>query len=431
MKRIPNLHWWIAALLGAAAALAYVDRQTLPMVVGEIQKTIPISDQQYGDLQFAFFLAYGIMYAGAGKISDVLGTRWGYFLVIVWWSAANVMQGTVSSVLGLGVGLFLLGFGEGGCFPAGAKAISEWFSAKDRSLAFGIFNSGSGIGAAIAPPLIAAIVLHLQWRWVFFITGASGFVWSMLWLMLYRTPAQHKGLTDRERMYLADVLPASPAAAPRITWLDLFRYRQTWGLVVAKFLSDAAWFFMIAWLPKYLLDVRKLNIKSIGYYAWIPYALAALGSFVGGWLSSYLIRKAVSLDRSRKICLGISAACLPLSLLITISPLSVCIVFFSLAMFGHQSWSAILQTLPTDLFPSSIVGSVAGLQGAAGAFGGMLFNPVVGALLTRYHSYTLVFRIAGLLHPLSFVVILLFVRRIGPVVGIPSRPFRRTQFADR
>jgi MFS transporter, ACS family, hexuronate transporter len=421
MKRNPNLHWWIAGLLATASALAYVDRQTLPLVVGVVQKTIPISDQQYGNLQFAFLLAYGIMYAGAGKITDVLGARWGYFVVIVWWSAANLMQGTVSSVLGLGVGLFLLGIGEGGCFPAGAKAISEWFTAKDRSLAFGIFNAGSGAGAALAPPFIAAIVLHLQWRWVFFITGTSGFVWAAFWLALYRTPSQHKGLTGQERSYLAEVVPASPAAAPRIAWLDLFRFRQTWALVIARFLGDAAWFFLIFWLPKYLLDVRHLNIKSLGYYAWIPYALAALGSLMGGWLSSYLIRKTVSLDRSRKICLGISAACLPLSLLISISPLSICIAFFSLAMFGHQSWSTILQTLTTDLFPSATVGSIAGLLGAAGAFGGMTFNPIVGALLTRYHSYTLVFQIAGLMHPLSFLIILLFVRRIEPVVApIPS-----------
>lgn len=415
MKRIPNLRWWIAGLLSAASALAYVDRQTLPLVVGEIQKTIPISNQQYGDLQFAFLLAYGIMYAGAGKITDVLGTRWGYFAIMVWWSAANLMQGTISSVFGLGVGLFLLGFGEGGCFPAGAKAISEWFSAKDRSLVFGIFNAGSGLGATFAPPLIAAIVLLLRWRWVFLLTGVTGFVWAVIWLTLYRTPARNKLLTESERAYLADVVPASPATVQRIAWLDLFRYRQVWGLVIAKFLSDSAWFFFIFWLPKYLSDKRGLNIRLLGYYAWIPYALAALGSLAGGWLSTHLIRKAVSLDRSRKICLAVSAACLPLSLLITTSPLSICIVFFSLAMFGHQSWSTIVQTLPTDLFPSSMVGSVAGLMGAAGAFGGMLFNPVVGALLTRYHSYTHVFQIAGLMHPLSFVVILLVVRRIAPV----------------
>ena len=415
-KQIPNLRWWIATLLASASALAYVDRQTLPVVIGEIQKTIPITDQQYGNLQFMFLLAYGIMYAVGGKLTDVFGARWGFFAIIVWWSAANLMQGTVSSVYGLGCGLFLLGIGEGGCFPTAAKAISEWFPTRERSLAFGIFNAGSGLGATLAPPFIAAIVLGLNWRWVFFITGAMGFVWAACWLALYRPPALHKYISASERNYLAEALPAVSIAAPRISWTDLFHFRQIWGLVTARFLSDSAWFFLIFWLPKYLSDVRHLNIKSIGYYAWIPYAMASLGSLLGGWFSSYLIRRKVSVDASRKICLGISAACLPLSLLITISPLAMSIVFFSFAMLGHQSWSTLLQTLTADMFPSSIVGSVAGLLGAAGAFGGMLSNLIGGALLMRYHSYALVLSLAGLMHPVSFVVILLVVRKVAPVV---------------
>jgi ACS family hexuronate transporter-like MFS transporter len=202
-----------------------------------------------------------------------------------------------------------------------------------------------------------------------------------------------------------------------VSWFGLFRYRQIWGLVTAKFLSDSAWFFFIFWLPKYLGDMRHLNIKAIGYYAWIPYAWAGFGSLLGGWLSSYLIRRKLSIDASRKICLGISAACMPVSLLITVSPLVITIVFFSLAMLGHQFWSTIIQTLAADMFPSKIVGSVAGLLGAAGAFGGMLFNLIVGGLLTAYHSYVLIFAISGLLHPLSFLVILLIVRKIEPVIS--------------
>ncbi len=417
MRRIPNLRWWIAGLLATASALAYVDRQTLPVVIGEIQKTIPITDQQYGNLQSMFLLAYGAMYVVGGKLADTLGARWGYFVIIVWWSAANLMQGAVSSVFGLGLGLFLLGLGEGGGFPTAAKAISEWFSAQERSLAFGICNAGSGLGATIAPPLIAAIVLRLNWRWVFFITGATGFVWAVCWLGMYYPPAGHKRITDPERIFLAEVIPGRGVASPRLSWTDLFHFRQIWGLVAAKFFSDSAWFFLIFWLPKYLADVRHLNIKSIGYFAWIPYALASLGSLLGGWLSSYLVQRRLSVDASRKICLGISAACMPLSLLVTISPLSFTIVFFSLAMLGHQSWSTIIQTLTADMFPSTIVGSVAGLLGAAGAFGGMLFNLIVGALLTAYQSYTLIFAISGLLHPLSFVIILLVVRNITPVIN--------------
>lgn len=415
MRTIPNLRWWIAGLLAAASALAYVDRQTLPIVIGEIEKTIPITDQQFAHLQFMFLLAYGIMYVGGGKITDMLGARWGYVVFIVWWSAANLMQGTVSSVYGLGCGLFLLGIGEGGCFPAASKAISEWFPAKERSMAFGMFNAGSGLGATFAPPFIAAIVLGLNWRWVFFITGATGFIWAVVWLGLYYPPALHKRITASEHTYLKESLSATAVTLTRMSWTDLFRYRQTWGLVGAKVLSDSAWFFLISWLPKYLFDVRHLNTKAIGYYAWIPYAWAAFGSLLGGWLSSYLIRRKFSIDASRKICLGISAACMPVSLLITISPLTITIFFFSLAMLSHQFWSTIIYSVVTDIFPTSVVGSIAGLLGAVGAFGGMLFNLLAGLLLATYHSYTLIFMILGLLHPLSLVIILPIVRKVEPL----------------
>jgi ACS family hexuronate transporter-like MFS transporter len=415
VARIPNLRWWIAGLLAAASGLAYVDRQTLPIVVGEIEKTIPITDQQFAHLQFMFLLAYGIMYAGGGKITDMLGARWGYVVFIVWWSAANVMQGTVSSVYGLGAGLFLLGIGEGGCFPAASKAISEWFPPKERSIAFGMFNAGSGIGATLAPPFIAAIVLSFNWRWVFFITGAIGFIWAVVWINLYYPPERHKRITETEHSFLKEALSVPVGSAQRISWAGLFRFRQTWGLVGAKILSDSAWFFLISWLPKYLFDVRHLNTKSIGYYAWIPYAWAAFGSLFGGWLSSYLIRRKFSIDASRKICLGITAACMPVSLLITISPLTITIVFFSLAMLSHQFWSTIIYSVVTDIFPTGVVGSVSGLLGAVGAFGGMLFNLLAGLLLATYHSYTLIFMILGLLHPLSLIIILLVVRKIEPL----------------
>jgi ACS family hexuronate transporter-like MFS transporter len=415
LARIPNLRWWIAGLLAAASALAYVDRQTLPIVIGEVEKTIPITDQQFAHLQFMFLLAYGIMYAIGGKITDVLGARWGYVVFIVWWSGANFLQGTVSSVFGLGCGLFLLGIGEGGCFPSASKAISEWFPAKERSMAFGMFNAGSGLGATFAPPFIAAIVLELNWRWVFFITGAIGFVWAAIWIGLYFPPTHHKRITETEQRYLQEAHLAASATGRNLSWADLFRYRQTWGLVAAKVLTDSVWFFLISWLPKYLLDVRHLNTRAIGYYAWIPYAWAAFGSLLGGWLSSYLIRRKFSIDVSRKICFAVSAACMPVSLLITVSPLTSTIVFFSLAMLSHQFWSTIIYSAVTDIYPSAVVGSIAGLLGAVGAFGAMLFNLLAGFLLGTYHTYALIFMILGLLHPLSFVIILMVVRKIEPL----------------
>ena len=264
LKRISNLRWWIAGLLASATALAYVDRQTLPLVVGEIQKVFPISNQQYGNLQFTFILAYGIMYAGAGKVTDVVGSRWGFFAIIVWWSAANLFQADhFEHQAGWALDCFFSGLVRAECFPAGAKVISEWFPARDRSLAFGILNTGSGIGATIAPPLIAAIVLRLNWRWVFFLTGAAGFAWAVMWLVVYRPPSQHKFLSEHERNSLDEVLSSSGQDRQPIAWLGLFRYRQIWGLVFARFLGDSAWFFVIFWLPKYLLDNARPELIKI------------------------------------------------------------------------------------------------------------------------------------------------------------------------
>jgi ACS family hexuronate transporter-like MFS transporter len=414
--KIKNFRWWVAILLAAATALNYLDRQSLPVVINEIKKTIPISDIDYSYLQMAFLLAYGIMYAVGGRIIDLLGTRIGYTVMIIWWSIANMLQGLVSSMLGLGVARFLLGIGEGGGFPGSAKAVSEWFPAKERSFAFGIFNTGSSIGAVIAPPLIALIAVSLSWRWVFIFFGLAGLFWAIIWFLVYNTPAKSGFVTHNEKEYIegSNVVIKTEKGViyeSAIRWIDLFKYRKLWGLLLIKLFSDSAWYFFIFWLPKYLGDIRNLNIKEIGYYAWIPYAFAGVGSFVGGWFSSYLIKRNLTLDASRKIALGIAAALLPVSLLITNAPLGLAIVFFSAAMLGHQFWSTIVQTLATDIFPSSIVGSVAGLMGAIGSFGALLFNLLVGILITNY-GYSPVFIIAGLLHPLSFVLVLLIIKKI-------------------
>lgn len=426
MKTIANLRWWVAGFLAAATALNYLDRQSLPVAVSEIQKSIPLSNQQYSHLQAMFLLAYAAMYAGGGRIMDWLGTRTGYAVMIVWWSAANLMHGLVSSVLGLGAARFLLGLGEGGGFPGSAKAVSEWFPTKERSLAFGIFNTGSSVGAVVAPPLIAGIIMWLGWRWVFFLTGLAGFLWAAAWMKFYQVPERHRLITASEREYVCTSRQA--AAGHSFRWAGLLKYRQIWGLMTAKFLSDAAWYFFIFWLPKYLADVRHLNIKEIGYYAWIPYAFAGAGSLIGGWLSGWLIARNVSLDRSRKTALAVSAALMPVALLIAAAPLALAILFFGVALFGHQFWSTIIQTTVADLFPSKMVGSVSGLVGASGSFGAMLFSLMAGMLLEQHGSYGPLLLIAGLLHPASFVLILMLVRKIEPLAAFaPQYAANRTQ----
>ncbi len=417
MSATGKFRWWIAGLLALATALNYLDRQTFPVVVGEIKREIPISNEQYGRITALFLLAYALMYAGGGRIMDRFGTRIGYAVMIVWWSAANCLMGTVSTVFGLGLFRFLLGMGEGGGFPGSAKAVAEWFPARERAMAFGIFNTGSALGAVIAPPLIAAIVAWLSWRWVFFLTGGAGFLWALIWLVIYQPPATNRFVSPDERDMITAAHTAErsgDSAETNVASPQLLGYREVRGLMLAKFLSDAAWFYFIFWLPKYLGDVRGLNIQQIGVFAWVPYAFAGAGSLMAGALTTVLMRSGCSIGQSRKIILGASAAFLPASMLIVAAPLNYAIVFFCMVMFGHQCFASIMQTLPADLFPARLVGSVGGLLGSAGSFGAMLFGLLVGWLV-EHHGYGPAFVVAGVLHPLSFLIVLNSVRRIQPV----------------
>ncbi len=395
--------WLVAFLLATATALNYLDRQSLPVVVAELQKQIPISPEEYSRMQAAFLLAYAAMYAIGGRIIDHLGTKAGYAIFIAWWSAATIAHGFAQSVSGLSFSRFLLGLGEGGGFPASAKAVAETFPPKERSFAFGLFNTGSSLGAVIAPPVIAAVALSHGWRWVFYLAGGCGFVWLILWMALYR-PAP-TAATSEER-------PPS--------WLALLRRRETIGLVTCKFLSDAAWFFYIFWLPKYLNDARGLDTKAIGAYAWVPYAFAAAGSLFGGYFSSWLLARTADLNSSRKLVLGAAAAVMPVSLLISQAPLSAALFFFGLAMLGHQCWSSLVQTVVADIFPSRSVATVSGLVGCAGSLGGLLFNLAIGWIIQAFGSYAPAFTVSGLLHPLAFFVLLAFIPKIIPIEESPS-----------
>jgi len=411
--KIKNFRWWIVGLIALATAINYLDRQNLPVAIVEIRKDFPISDSQYGFINSMFLLAYGTMYAVGGRILDKLGSKLGYAIMITWWSLANVMHGLVSSVTGLGVARFLLGMGEGGGFPGSAKVVSEWFPTKERAMAFGIFNTGSSVGGAIAPPVIAFLILLFDWRWAFFIAGAAGLIWVVIWLLLYARPDKSRLVTEKEKSYIQQelALENQEHSSIDIPWLSLFKYRKIRGLLTIKFFTDAAWYFFIFWLPKYLADVRDLDIQGIGAYAWIPFVFAGAGSFWGGWFSSFLIKKNLSLDLARKIPLGIAACLLPASLLITQASLGTALIFFGLAMFGHQCWSTLVQTLAADMYPSRIVGSVAGLMGCLGTYGAMLFSLGIGVVI-EFYGYGPAFILSGLLHPLSFILIFTIIQKI-------------------
>jgi MFS transporter, ACS family, aldohexuronate transporter len=391
--------WHIALLLSAAIAISYLDRQALSVAVAAIQRDIALTNTQFSQLQAAFLLAYAVMYAGGGALVDRLGTRRGLLAIMIAWSLASASHGAATGFRSLLASRFLLGAGEGGGFPAATKAVAEWFPARDRSTAMGIINAGTAVGAVVAPPAIALILAVASWRWVFVATGAVGFAWAAWWAASSSTPA-------------AD---ASGPSGPAVSWTRLLAFREVWGLVLAKFLSDAAWYFYLFWLPKYLYDVRGFDVKQVGAYAWIPYAAAGVGALLGGWFSSRLLGAGLSANAARKIALGASAAVMPLIIFVTRVPTEMAIVLFSIAFFGQQSWSTLVMIVPTDLFPRHVVASVAGLVGFGGAMGGVVFNLVAGRILDSGLGYGVVFAIVGSFHVVAFLLILATIPRIRPL----------------
>jgi MFS transporter, ACS family, hexuronate transporter len=413
------LRWRLALLVSAAIAISYLDRQTLPVAIKAIEQEIPVTNEQFSLLQSSFLIAYAVMYAGGGKLMDVFGTRVGFLVIMLFWSLACASHGLATSVGMLAVSRLLLGIGEGGGFPAATRAVAEWFPVQERSTAMGIINAGTAVGGVIAPPLIALVLTTSDWRTVFYLTGVFGVAWAIWWWRAYYSPEQHPRLTGAERETLAPVMAAGRSGERAPRWLTLLQLRETWGLVTAKLLSDAAWYFYLFWLPKYLYDARGFDIKAIGAFAWIPLAAAGLGCLAGGWLSSWLLMRHLPLDRARKIALGLSAIVMPAVWFVPNVPSAWALAIFSIAYFGQQSWSTLVMILPADMYPRSAVGAVAGLVGFGGAMGGVLFGQLVGTLLDRGFGYGVVFALAGSFHLLAFLIICLTIPSIRPVT-LPS-----------
>ena len=408
------MRWRIAVLISAAIAISYLDRQTLPVAVQAISQDIPLTNGQFSALQSAFLFSYALMYAGGGKLVDLLGTHRGFMTIMLFWSLACASHALAASFAMLFASRFLLGVGEGGGFPAATRAVAEWFPAKERATAMGIINAGTAVGAVAAPPFIAVVLGHTNWRWIFVLTGGLGLVWVAWWR-----------LSRSSTVSLASSFTNLTLEPPiRLPWTHLFRIRETWGLVTAKFLSDGAWFFYLFWLPKYLYDARGFDVKAVGTFAWMPSAAAGVGCLLGGGFSSYLVRRKFSLGVARKVALGLSAAVMPFIILVPAVPASSAIALFCLAYFGQQSWSTLVMVLPADLFPQNVVGSVAGLVGFGGAMGGIVFGEVVGYLLDHGFGYSTVFRIAGTFHIAAFLIILLTIPVLVPLKFGPQLNYR-------
>jgi len=388
-----HFRWTICALLFFATTVNYADRQILGLLAPVLQHEIGWSEAQYGIIVTAFQAAYAVGLIGVGRFIDAVGTRLGYTFALAWWSIAAMAHGLVSSVSGFGFARFLLGLGEAGNFPAAIKAVSDWFPKRERALATGIFNSGSNVGAILAPLTVPWLALHFGWRWAFVAVGSAGLVWIAAWLLLYQDPAHHPRLRRSELDYIRSDPPGPGEAVP---WRALVQSRPVWGILLARFLTDPVWWFYLFWAPKFLNSRFGLKLDQIGPPVAAMYLVSNAGGILGGWLSSHLIRRRWRILAARKIAmLACVAMVLPIILAPRVSTAASAVALMCLAMAGHQGWSANVFTIVSDMFPRRVVSSVVGVCGFGGAVGGMLAASAVGMVLQATGSYASIFALAA------------------------------------
>ncbi|HWW86696.1 MAG TPA: MFS transporter [Vicinamibacterales bacterium] len=408
MSSIGRVRWTICGLLFAASTVNYIDRQVLGILAPDLQRSIGWNEAQYGYIVTAFQAAYAIGFVFSGRLMDWLGSRRGYAIAVGIWSIAAMAHGLATSAFTFGAARFGLGLGESGSFPAAVKTTAEWFPRKERAFATGIFNSGTNIGAIVAPLTVPWIALSLGWRWAFVFTGAIGFVWIAVWLVRYAPPAEHRSLSHRELDYIrSDREPEYPA----VGWKTLLMYRQTWAIMFGKFMTDPIWWFYLFWLPKFLHDTYGLTLSTIGAPLVAIYVISDVGSIAGGWLSSRLIARGWTVNAARKTTmLTCAVLVVPIVFASSVSGMWGAVAIIGLAAAAHQGFSANMFTLASDMFPREAVGSMTGLGGMAGAIGGMVIATAVGWLLQLTGSYVAVF----LLAPSSYFAALLFIHILAP-----------------
>ena len=384
-----------------ATIINYLDRQTLSVVAPALREEFKMSNEAYGYVLSAFMLAYTISNGVSGLLLDRLGTRLGYALCMAWWSTAGILHALVTGPWSLAGFRFLLGIGEAGNWPAGVKVVAEWFPARERALAAGIFNSGAAIGAIIAPPLVAWLALRFSWQTAFIVVGLTGYVWLAVWWLVYRTPPK---------------VQAEVTARPATPW-RLLRTRFLGVLTLSKVFLDPVWYFYIFWFPQYLKSVHGFDLARIGMTAWIPFVTADLGNLVGGWLTGRLIRNGMPSSRARKTVVAIFALLMTSAIpAILVTNVWASVAWISVATFGYTGYNSNALAFPPDVFPKNMVASVWGLASMGSGFGGMLFSWLSGRVIDQY-GYTPVFIACGIM-PLIAASLVLFV--MGPLRPLPE-----------
>lgn len=417
LPRAIGYRWRICALLFFATTINYVDRQVLGVLAPYLQNVIGWNELQYSYIVAAFQAAYALGLVLMGGLIDRAGTRLGYAAAILLWSLAAVSHAFVSTVLGFGIVRFLLGLGESGNFPAAIKTIAEWFSRKERSFATGIFNSGTNVGAILAPMAVPWIAAHWGWRSAFLFTGFFSAAWLVVWLRAYRRPELHPNVEPAELSYIRTGR-TEPVA--KIPWASLLTHRQTWAILAGKFLTDPVWWFFSFWLPKFFNTRHGLALTDLGPPLVIIYLMADGGSIGGGWLASLFMKRGWTPNRARKTAM-LCCACgvVPVVFAASVESEWGAVALVSLAAAAHQGWSANLLTLASDLFPGPAVASAVGIAGFGGAVSGMMISTFTGFVLQFTGSYVPVFAMVGSAYLAALGILHLLAPRLEPVTLEP------------
>lgn len=417
-----RVRWLVCGLLFAATTLNYMDRQVIGLLKPVLQKEMGWSEIDYGNIVFCFQLAYAASYAGAGRLIDRIGVRWGLAGAVLVWSLAAAAHGLARGVGGFALARLLLGLGEGGSFPAAIKAVGEWFPRRDRALATGLFNAGSNVGALVTPLLVPVLTVRFGWQAAFFVTGGLGIFWLLAWMILYRPLDRNPSVSPAERAYIASDNGPS-FARPREHWLSLLRSRATWAYAVGTFLTSPVWWFYLFWVPDFLHRTHGLQISQMGAPLVVIYLMTDVGSIGGGWLSSALIRRGMAPLPARKIGFLVCAACVvPIFLVPHLAGLWPATLLIGLAAAAHQGFSANLYTMVSDTQRPDAVASVVGIGGMAGSIGGLFVAEAAGYVLQATGSYVILFAAAASAYPLALLLMHLILPRTPTPTPTPTSP---------
>ncbi len=425
-ERPYRYRWLVCALLFLATTINYVDRQILSLLKPMLDEELKWTNTEFGEVNAAFQGAYAIGLLSFGYLVDRFGTKVGYAVSIIAWSLAAIAHAAVGSVSGFVKARIALGLGEGGNFPSAIKAVALWFPRKERAYATALFNSGTNVGAIVAPAVIPLVAELWGWRAAFVGAGLVGLLWIALWLPFYDAPEDSKRLSPEELAFIQSDREVETTA--KMSWGSLLKYRQTWAFVAAKFLTDPVWWFFLIWLPDFFKKTRGLDIKHSWVHLVFIYSLVTVLSIAGGWLTGYLARRGYSQSRARKTGMFIfSLAVLPILAVTQVGDWSA-VVLIGIAGAAHQAWSANLFTSVSDVFPKRAVASVVGIGGMAGSVGGIVFPIFSGKLLDKFQAsgsvtagYAILFGICGSAYLIAFAINHVLAPRFEPI-EVPDAP---------